>query len=554
MMKHRAVVLCCSIAVSLLAVCSSVDVAGGSSSTDNGKVIGVICRENGAPSINTKVTLRPANFDPYRDTSAPVIDTTDSIGGYQFDMLASGVYTIEALSMGTGARALISAIMVDTATTHASTASLSMPGALKVMVTGCTTTNCYVYVPGTSLYAAVNNGVAFIDSVPSGFVPSLYYADKTNPATMRSIASGLSVSEGTTRVIADYYSWTHSARVVLATTTKGAGVLENVYNFPVLLRLSDANFDFQQAQPDGRDVRFKKADDTPLPFEIERWDAAGMNAEIWVRTDTIYGNDSTQYFRMFWGNDGVESASNSSEVFDTTEGFQGVWHLSGTGNSSAFDATENHYDGTSYVTSSVPGAIGTARDFNGTSSYITMPSTADSKLNFPQSSTYSISLWVYADTIDSTYHAIAGKGHEQYYLQYKCLKNSKATWEFVEFQDQKGWEYTQDSTPPAPGAKQWLHLTGVRSGTKQMLYINGELVLDTVAVMSGLYDRVTSDNFTIGSFGRTVTIPYAQGWSYFNGKIDEVRVSNVAPTSGWVRLSYMNQKTDDALVRFDNKQ
>jgi hypothetical protein len=91
-----------------------------------------------------------------------------------------------------------------------------------------------------------------------------------------------------------------------------------------------------------------------------------------------------------------------------------------------------------------------------------MPKSAFGKLDMPQNGEYSISLWAYTDTIDTIWHAIAGKGHEQYYLKLKCFGNGRATWEFVEFQDKKGWVYTEDSTPPAPGQKQWVYLTGVR--------------------------------------------------------------------------------------------
>ena len=56
------------------------------------------------------------------------------------------------------------------------------------------------------------------------------------------------------------------------------------------------------------------------------------------------------------------------------------------------------------------------------------------------------------------------------------------------------------------------------------------------------------DHFTIGRHGRPVSIPFQQGWSYFNGKIDEVRVSGRAQGADWIRLCYMNQKADDVLT------
>ena len=126
----------------------------------------------------------------------------------------------------------------------------------------------------------------------------------------------------------------------------------------------------------------------------------------------------------------------------------------------------------------------------------------------------------------------------------------KGTWEFVEFQDQLGWEYSEDSIPPSPGAKEWVYLTGVRSGTRQYLYINGELVNDTMSLMAGSYPRVSSDDFTIGKHARQVTIPGNEGWCHFWGKIDEVRVMSNALSPDWIRLCYMNQKEEDRLVEF----
>jgi hypothetical protein len=49
---------------------------------------------------------------------------------------------------------------------------------------------------------------------------------------------------------------------------------------------------FSQAQFGGSDIRFTKADNTFLPYEIERWDSAHSQAEIWVKVDTVFGNDS----------------------------------------------------------------------------------------------------------------------------------------------------------------------------------------------------------------------------------------------------------------------
>jgi hypothetical protein len=552
-MKYRLITRWCfGLAVAGGMYCTSVnDIAGGSSSTDNGKVVGMVRGEDGLPASNTQVTLRSTLFNPNHDTVSSAMDTTDSEGMYAFDSLAAGIYTIEAVQLESRTRALVNSIMIDSTTTHAEVASLAQPGALKIELSGCVDESCYIYVPGTSLYGLVRDGIGFIDSVPAGLVPAVYYADQSDPSSIHTIKTGIIIGSGATRIIADNSAWSHSAQIILNTTESGADVAANVYDFPVLLRLSEKNFDFSTAGSNGNDLRFRKRDDTPLPYEIERWDATAGHAEVWVRVDTVFGNDSSRFFMMYWGNAAAASESNGTAVFDTIAGFQGVWHLADVGNDVVPDATGNHYDGTASNMSSVSpveGVVGAARDFDGKSGYISMPATADSKLDFPQNGTYSMSLWAYADTIDSVFHAIAGKGHEQYYMQLKCLGEGRATWEFVEFQDQVGWEYTEDSTPPAPSSKNWVHLTGVRSGNEQHFYVNGELVIDTIALMAGDYARNTGDNFTIGRFSRSVAIPYQQGWSWFNGKVDEVRLMTRVLTDDEVRLCYMNQKSDDELV------
>jgi hypothetical protein len=49
---------------------------------------------------------------------------------------------------------------------------------------------------------------------------------------------------------------------------------------------------------------------------------------------------------------------------------------------------------------------------------------------------------------------------------------------------------------------------------------------------------------------QSVTVPSNDGFCYFKGKIDEVRVSSAALSPDWIKLCYINQKENDALVSF----
>ncbi|MBN2037013.1 MAG: DUF2341 domain-containing protein [Chitinispirillaceae bacterium] len=542
-------------AVLLTLHCVSLNQVSGGSSSET--VIGRVANDDGSPACSTIVTLYPVDYDPVCDTplARSSTDTTDVNGEYSVQAPDSSArYSIVATKPGSGTRSFVAIVNLRGDTTQAPDAVLQRPGAISVAAPDTADIiNGYVYIPGTGIAVFVSggNGMTLLDQVPAGTIPSVNYASKTAPGTSSVLAAGIEVVSGDTVVI-PFPQWRYSRKLHLNTTASGAGVSGDVTDFPVLIRLTRNSFDFTQAQDGGADLRFSSSEGVPLAYEIEQWDATANSAAIWVRMPAVFGNNDAQHIVMHWGAS-AKSLSNGAAVFDTAAGFQGIWHLAGAGNGTAHDATVNQYNGTPYnmtAVSAVDGIIGSARDFNGSTSYITMPSTASGKLNMPQNGAYSISLWAYADTIDTLWHAIAGKGHEQYYLKLKCFGNGRATWEFVAFQDRQGWAYTEDSVPPAPGQKQWVFLTGVRLGTNQYLYINGVMVNDSTPLMTGNYARNTGDDFTIGRHGRQVTIPYFEGWCYFNGKIDEVRVMNRAPGADWIRLCYMNQKMEDALVEF----
>ena len=357
---------------------------------------------------------------------------------------------------------------------------------------------------------------------------------------MQIIRYNVQVSPAATATVVNP-AWKYAAQLAFNTTASGAGVPGNVYDFPVLVRLTSSNFNFAEAAASGNDLRFTKADNSVLPFEIERWDPAGNAAEVWVRVDTIFGNSARQYIVMYWGNAAATNASSGAAVFDTAAGFVGVWHLNEAGTATANDATADNYAGTPVnmtAASTTAGVIGAARTFDGRSSYITMANTASGKLNFPENGTYAISAWVHADSMDGQYHLIASKGDLQYNLEIKKTNE----WEFTEFQDTAEWD---ESISPAAGGA-WTCVTGVRAGNRQYLYVNGVCVDDTIDInaispTSTNRYRDTTNNFMLGK--RDNFNSY-----FFCGAIEEVRVLRLDPGASWIKLCYMNQRPDDKLV------
>jgi hypothetical protein len=517
----------------------------GVTETGNTVITGALLTENGKPASCAVVELVPGNYTPFTAGTASVLfDTTGPTGIFSFDNVDSGVYSVEAVDRATWTRALVfnvhsSGRILDTSIVPKTV--LRKPGVLRVaMPPALDTANGYIYVPGTTISYHIQNraDTIVLDSIPAVQLPVLLYAMKNDPAPWV-IRYDIQINPGDTTLVANP-AWSFSKRVYLSTTASGADVFGTVVGFPVLVRLTQSNFSFGQAKSNGEDIRFAKSDNTPLSYEIERWDAGSQQAEVWVKVDTVYGNDSTRYFTMYWGNAGAADASNGPAVFDTANGFQGVWHMGQTGNATAKDATVNGFDGTPSDTAptAVPGVIGTCQHFNGISTYIRMPNTANGTLDFPENGLYSVSAWVYVDTLDSAYAKIIEKNDFQYKLQIDWAKN----WSFSEYEANKGFELTNS----AAVAKTWVYLAGVRSGTSQYLYVNGLCVNSSIFSQSNSGGRDTTSNLTIGRASQSPPGPLA----FFKGSIDEARIENRAISADWIKLCYANQNTTNTLVVF----
>lgn len=568
MKTSRCLILAALVCTLITGIQCTHDIAGGSEIGNPATIVGKAVYSNtGLPASHAKVRLRITDFTavagsvPPNDRSDRYCNTTtDDAGNFVIKGIDSGSYCIEINDDSSAHNSTSSAAAVF-CTVSTEDHLVSIPAVVNLKKVG-SITGSYISLPdspavigllGIDRSGTINPALKSfsISDLPEG-VYTLYVSSKSDrrfPKGDESVSVHSSeVSTIKAIDLAPMSVWSDSHKLTLNTTSSGADISVNVYNFPLLVRLSSGNFDFSKARADGGDIRFTKSDGTPIPYEIENWDATGKLAQVWVKIDTVYGNNSTQSLTMYWGNVNAVGNSNSAAVFDTSKGFQGVWHLNELGKTISKDATVNHYDGTSSdtVPSGTEGMVGQCRSFDGSSNFIHMNGTSESKLNFQENDTYTISAWVYADTLDNGYHMIAGKGNEQYFLGLKrSVPPTTMRWEFVEYHDKAGWNITQD----IPSAKTWTYLVGIRKGTIQYLYLNDKLVDSTIEITPRNVPRQTGDDFTIGKF-LSLPADSTEGMCPFLGKIDEVRVSNVVCNADWIKLCYRNQKEIDALVRW----
>jgi hypothetical protein len=545
--------------------CGSQRMAGGTSETTNG-FVAVVRTAGGLPLAHAIVRLRPEGYlsdtagAPPAYDSASVVDTfTDADGRFRITGIDTGRYCIE-IQNGAGEAALLRAGALNDSVVDCGSAILEPAGGVRGTIDRATLVSAgavYVRIYGLERIAKADSasGAFAVRYLPRGEL-ALYVAASSPSYAPREIRA--SVARDTVIDVGGvslfpYNGWAYAKRLGLNTASSGAATAGSVYGFPLLVRLQTGNFAFGQARADGGDLRFTKSDSTPLPFEIERWDAAGGRAEIWVKIDTVAGNSDRQSIIMFWGNAQAGAPASHGAVFDTAAGFQGVWHLGDAAGDSIRDATSNGYCGVSPDSGRPPaaeGIIGNCRRFDGAADFITVPNTANGKLNFQQNGDYMVCAWVLLDTFDNASHCIVSKGYEQYYLRStyisKNVPSAAPLWEFVEFSETDKW---QTSTSPAAG-RQWTLLVGVRQGQRQLLYCNGVLQDSTVDTWFNTVSRNTGNDLTFGRFAKPVTVPISEGYCYFKGAIDEVRICGVVRSADWIKLCYMNQRPDDKLVVF----
>lgn len=537
--------------VVLLIQCGIAPQAGGATDTELGSTAtGQVfaTQENSAAII--QVNLFPETYNPVTDGRLPAqySDTADAAGRYLFTNLPAGSYSIVALEATSGDMVFITGIELDSRDTgNVPPDTLRMAATLAIRfpdsVAGA---NGYVYLPGTSIYAPVNEQV-LLCSVPPGSI-SVWYGDTNDTLKNHVVCTDITVLPGDTSFITDVNLWKHAATITLNTTASGAAISGDVHNIPVLVRLTGDQFPFSEVLPHGEDLLFLKPDGLPLPHEVELWNSADGVAAVWVKVDTVFGNNSRQLLKMYWGNSHTLNRSDGAAVFDTADGFTAVWHL-GEKNGSVVDASGNHYNGTRAGNLlCVNGAIGYGQLFDGNGSYFEMENGGN-----PDTAGFTLTAWIkpaetdgyrailsksYGDTPSSTYGWLFELGDDGALATFAATADGEwgDTGSFVSGSN----SYIQDTTT-------WHHVTAIfdRSNNNGCrLYIDG---IYTPPFRGG--GNITGVGPIINDVPLRIGADAKDGCNW-KGIIDECTIARRIRSPEWVKLSFINQQPEDMLLTF----
>ncbi len=326
-------------------------------------------------------------------------------------------------------------------------------------------------------------------------------------------------------------------------TFNNSAQTENLVNFPVLVVLNSSRIDYGTTQNAGEDLRFADADGTTeLAYEIEKWDETGTSY-VWVKVPQIDGGSNTDHIWMYYDNTSATDNQDPQAVW--SNGYAGVWHLKETPtvDSNALDSTctgnNGSFLGSMTSADQVAGQIDGSLDFDGSNDYVDMGNQAS--LDFADVDDFTIEAWIFVDTGND--RNITGKKLSQAEADPGYVLFFNDPNDVIDFNLSDGVDrYIVRSSAVSFG--QWIHVAAVwdfdsEAGTT--IYINGvedkASTIDTFANVGSLSNAVA---FRVGTQGN--------GSADFDGKIDDVRISNVVRSADWIAAQYLLMT--DAFITF----
>jgi hypothetical protein len=275
-----------------------------------------------------------------------------------------------------------------------------------------------------------------------------------------------------------------------------------------MVKLNSSRVNYSDIKAGGDDLRFYDANCNLIPYEIERWNTSG-DSTIWVKVPSIAATSNASFIWMSYGKSSAPAGQNKTAVWDSN--YVGVYHLEET-SGLAYDATSNANNMTAEgsVSRNVGGRVAGADMFD--SSTDRLKATSSSSLAMTTSSSFTLESWVYvvgytsnANVIERQYNATDGNIDYGLYVV-NGYPEVRARSKSLQF-----------------GTKipltQWSHLVATFNlSTKTCtLYINGVQKAQSTGCTESLLASGTQPTYVGGD----------QSNRYFNGAIDEARISNV---------------------------
>jgi hypothetical protein len=323
-------------------------------------------------------------------------------------------------------------------------------------------------------------------------------------------------------------------------------------NFPVLISTTDSDLG-DKAQNDGDDILFMDDEDEAdqLYHEIEYFDGSNGELVAWVKIPSLPSSQDTIIY-MYYGNPDCGSQQNPEDVWNSD--YVAVYHMEGSDYTDIDDSTSNDLDVIGVLGNpsfEENGKMGFCVDFDDDSLNVA----DDNLLSFNGDTPCTIEAWVRCDIPGGDNNPFISKwGH------------SKREWLLRKNPDDKGLIYFYDESADSSITRKtesdlnvnndgWNYVAGRYNG--------GETGYDFSFVLDGVFEE--GDQHTGGSYNGMENLdePMRIGsyhstnegkWFYWQGRIDEVRISKTERTSNWLITSYNTMNDPSSFLSFGTEE
>ncbi len=306
----------------------------------------------------------------------------------------------------------------------------------------------------------------------------------------------------------------------------------------------------KMGQSDGGDILFTSSDGTTrLAHEIENYDNVNGQLVAWVNVPSI--SDGTVIY-MYYGN---SSAADQWDIENTwNSNFAMVQHMQET-SGTHFDSTSNGNDGSPYggVTQNAAGQIAGSDDFDGSNNYVAIQNL---NYNSPgQINALTVCVWFntsFGGAGWTNNWALVDFDRSEYYNFFVYGDTGELGFATAA----SGIVDMRGSAPANDG--QW-HFGCIVFDSSDVndkkIYLDGTLDSQQDAYSTGtnLGTGTTRYGF-IGDGSEASTFNGSRNNLYFDGLIDEVRISDVARSAGWIAASYYNQNSPGSFYNIGGEE
>ena len=339
-----------------------------------------------------------------------------------------------------------------------------------------------------------------------------------NNVTIRAIDSAKDLTIFAKNLLTFAPAWGYKEKIIV----DHSYINKKLKNFPVLVKLDSSNFDFSKSASDGSDIRFVNNRGRVLSYEIEKWDSSNQIAYIWVKLPVVRKNSDTVFYMYHDSNPLLPADAYNDPTDVWSNGFVMVQHGNSPDGTNLYDSTSYNNNGIIHGVVEADGIIGDAGNFDGVDDYVLINDSPS--LDFSSADGITIEAWINVDNW----------GHWKDIVFKGDGSGSNSDFQFALVNNGLAWDGTLGGTwrtkyfPTSQDTGTWIYVGLTHDNSTVNCYRDG-VSISSQSDVGNIYH--SNNPLAIGREG-------SQNYGYFDGLIDEVRISNTARSDAWIKASY----------------